>query len=194
MANSKKNHPINWRNPKLDLEETFKKGDFTTLIYYAEENALDLMSIFLRKGLSETVYELRYGSAVLNYFEENLKAKPDQMALFKLGQLSGYVACLERIRCESDQDKLAKARFEVAKEKFSDYGTEINKIVIALSEKVGMNENDLLQVVLLKVSKLQEIMQTLVNCSIVHFYSYNQQYSLTDIGLRVAIQLKKENQ
>jgi len=95
-----------WQNTELNLTEAFDNGDIENLLKFAENNQLMLMSEFI--GESDLTVTLKYGSAVMNRFEAFIKKNPMFYALFKLGELNGHLACINRINYEKNQDVLSK--------------------------------------------------------------------------------------
>lgn len=192
MANKSKSSSLKWKNPELDLEKAFKKGDFAALITYATENEDILRSGFLSENFEETKGSLRFGAFKMNYFETLLKEETDQTALFKLGELSGYIHLLNSMFFEDNQNKLAQARFEMVLSRFPNHASCLKNIVILLSEKVGTTEKEIIEKVSISSTELQEIMQALELVQLAQYYPNSHEYTLMDFGLRLAKLLKKE--
>ena len=61
-----------------------------------------LMSEFISE--SDLDITLKYGSAVMSRFEAFIKKNPMFYALFKLGELNGHLACINRLNYEKNMN------------------------------------------------------------------------------------------
>jgi len=107
---------LKWENTKLEIGETLKKGEYEELLKYVKENERVLMTEVASYGLSDTVrHSLKYGTSKMVYFEKTIEEDNETYALFKLGELYGYINCLNKLAYEEDWYTLAKARLADAK-------------------------------------------------------------------------------
>ena len=184
--NNKKNSTLEWENPKLNLQEAFAKGDFQSIIEYAEENEMQLQSILLGEDLSKSDLTLKFASCLLGYFESNLGEDLEKKALFKLGELTGYLRLMEFIKYENEQNQWAMAKFEKAKSMLPKLEKQLKKIIIALAEKVGSQEEELISKTQVSQQELQEMIEALVQVGLVNDYTMPLEgYTLTDMGIRL---------
>ena len=178
---------------KLVLKDAFKEKDFDTLITYLNQNEIQLLSDFLHGNSDEIYLSLITGSFLLNYFEEQIKADSEKNAIFKLGELNGYIHFLESILYEDNQNKLVNSKFEKVLSRFPNHTNILKKVVIALSEKVEVKEQELLDTLSISLTDLKEIIKVLEEEDFIYNYTKSLSgYALTDLGLRLIRQLKND--
>ena len=184
----KNERPI-WLNSDFNLEKEFNEESFEKLIEYSKNNELNLMSIWLNGTQRDTRRTLQLGTALLNYFEHTISEDSKSLAVFKLGSLFGHLECLNRISYETDQNNLAKAKFEVIRlmhPEYSDYFENI--LTILLKENKAVSENELFNKIQFGEQEAKIILIVLLKNGFINFYEFRG-YSLSDMGIRLAMQL-----
>lgn len=184
------------KNQILDLKKIFDDRDFNTLIEYVKENELQLLSTFLSKNSEELKHAILLRTSELDYFESYIEKNLKNSAIFKLGELNGFIHLLEHILYEDSQNKLAKSFFERAISQIPNSSSQLKDIILELSENSIYKEDKLFNKFSLSPEELHEIIKVLIECNLVNVHdSYSpsfRSYTLTDIGTRLAKQLKNE--
>jgi predicted transcriptional regulator len=191
--NNKKNSSLEWKNPKLNLQEAFSKGDFASLIAYVEENEMQLQSILLEGDLSKADLTLKFASCLLGYFESNLEGDFEKKALFKLGELTGYLRLIEFLRYEENQNQWAMAKLEQAKKRLPNLEKHLEKVIMILAENVTTQEKELIYKAHVSSQELEEMIEVLIQIGLVQDYTMSLAgYRLTDMGIRLVSQISKK--
>lgn len=189
---NKNDKPI-WLNSDFDLETEFDKESFEKLIEYANSNELHLIRIWLSENQSDIRKTLRLGTLLLAFFERKISEDSKSLTAFKLGELSGYLACLNRILYESDQDNLAKRKLETLKSMYPEYSNYFDNIIVALSNgNESMREQDLIKNIPLSLQELKKVLSIMVQNVLLNYYE-NMGYSLSDTGYRLAQSIAKKS-
>ena len=190
MAN-KNDKPI-WLNSDFDLETEFDRESFEKLTEYANSNELHLMRIWLSGNQSDIRKTLRLGTSLLGFFESKISEDSKSLTAFKLGELSGYLACLNRILYETDQDNLAKRKLETIKSMYPEYSNYFENIIVALSNENGsILEQELLKKIPLSIQELKKVLDVMVQNALINYYE-NMGYSLSDTGYRLVQSIAKK--
>lgn len=182
---------IKWQDTELDLVETFKEGKYEELLKYVKENEQVLVSSIINDGLNGTQLLLKYGSAKLNFFEEFIKDNSEIYALFKLGELQGYLDYLNTVSYEDHMNKLYKAKFAAVKMHKPKYRRCFEQIIRVLYDSSDIMDLDKLKKKLPRNVKIKFLIDILVVEGFVHFYE-GLGYSLSDGGIRIGKMLKEK--
>lgn len=193
MSTENKSQGCGWSNGNLDLREEFEKGSFEELIEYCQKNELNLMHIWQNKDITEINKILRYGTALLRYFEATIDKDPKMLSVFKLGQLSGHLDCLNQILYENQQNDAVRVRFEEIKLSRPNFKTEFEDVMkIFLQEGRSIKEEEFLNMLNLNLVDLRDVLNLLTKNQFLHFYEFLG-YSLSDLGIRLVKELSKLN-
>lgn len=179
---------LKWQNNDLKLPEAFDNGEIENLLKFAENNQLILMSEFIDE--SDLTITLKYGSAVMNQFEAFIKKNPMFYALFKLGELNGHLACINRINYEKQSDNLVKTAYENLKAyhpgAFPLMGNILKKLY---STGTTTSADELAEYFSESTISILYCLHYLHLNGFVYHCGLADNYSLTDTGHRVAKQL-----
>ena len=194
MANKNEKQGCKWSDSKLNLTEEFTNGSFEKLVEYSNENELNLMRIFQSNDTDQVNKILRYGTAILKYFEETIAKDSKILAAFKLGELSGYLGCLNHIVYENQQNHLVMLRFERVKLSRPKFKTEFEDVIKSFSKVEGksLKEKELLNMLPLNLLDLCDVLNVLSESGFLNFYE-TLGYSLSDSGDRLLKELSKTN-
>lgn len=191
MCTKKEEHNCIWLNPDLDLEEAFNNKSFEHLIKYSDDNKSNLMQIWLLRNQIDTRNVLQLGAVLLRYFEGSITDDLKSLTAFKLGELSGHLACLERILYETDQNDMAKAELEAVKLMYPQFSNYFENILVAiLNKNSNASEQDLLDAVALNSQELKQVLNIMLQNVFVHYYE-GFGYSLSEKGYLLARLLTK---
>jgi len=194
MATKNEKQGCGWLDSKLNLTDEFANGSFEKLVEYSKENELNLMHIWMNGDADDVNKILRYGTAILKYFEATIAEDSKAVAAYKLGELSGYLGCLNHIVYENQQNYLAMHRFESVKLLRPKFKTEFEDVIKAFSKVGGksLKEKELLNMVSLNLLDLSDVLILLTQSGFLHFYE-SLGYSLSDTGCRLMKELSKTN-
>lgn len=192
MANEKKQEN-GWLDSKFDLPDAFGKERFDELIEYVNTNEHNLMRIWLNQDSKEIEKTLMLGTALLSYFEKTIEEDPKVLTVFKLGELQGYLNCLNLIKYERQQDRIARGRLATAIVFNNEYSEHFKKVILTLynSNTSTMTEKKLYKVISLKLEDVNKVLNILCNNGLLNYYEMAG-YTLNDMGIRLAKQLTKE--
>jgi len=163
-------------------------------VEYSNENELNLMRIWINDDAEDVNRILKYGTAILKYFEATIAEDSKAVAAYKLGELSGYMGCLNHIVYENQQNYLAVHRFESVKLLRPKFKTELEDVIKAFSKVGGksLKEKELLDKVPLNLLDLCDVLNLLTKSGFLNFYE-SLGYSLSDMGIRLTKELAKAN-
>jgi len=194
MATKNEKQGCGWLDSKVNLTEEFANGSFEKLVEYSNENELNLMRIWINDDAEDVNRILKYGTAILKYFEATIAEDSKAVAAYKLGELSGYMGCLNHIVYENQQNYLAVHRFESVKLLRPKFKTELEDVIKAFSKVGGksLKEKELLDKVPLNLLDLCDVLNLLTKSGFLNFYE-SLGYSLSDMGIRLTKELAKAN-
>ena len=194
MATKNEKQGCGWLDSKLNLTDEFANGSFEKLVEYSKENELNLMRIWMNGDADDVNKILQYGTAILKYFEATIAEDSKAVAAYKLGEVSGYLGCLNHIVYENQQNYLAMHRFESVKLLRPKFKTEFEDVIKAFSKVGGksLKEKELLNMVSLNLLDLTDVLILLTRSGFLHFYE-SLGYSLSDTGCRLMKELSKTN-
>ena len=195
-----------WLQSDLNLQEEFSQGNFSKLLEYAKQNELHLMSLVFNENGEPLAKSLRLSTSLLRYFEETLKQDEKAFTAFKLGALFGHIECLNRIGYEDSSNELALKAFDVAKTHMPFISeTKLKGLLFALFSEGSMRKSKLEEhskskhkfydhVLAMELLELDYALTTFEGFGIIHCYSNFEDhlYSITDTGIRIVQQFKRE--
>lgn len=192
MANEKKQEN-GWLDSKFDLPDAFGKERFDELIEYVNTNEHNLMRIWLSQDSKEIEKTLMLGTALLSYFEKTIEENQEVQAAFKLGELNGYLNCLNLIKYERQQDRIARGRLATAIVFNNEYSEHFKKVILTIynSRTTPMTDKELTKKISLNFEDAKKVLNILCNNGLLNYYEMAG-YTLNDMGIRLAKQLTKE--
>ncbi len=185
-----------WSNVNLNLTKEFNEGNFEKLFEYADANKLNLMNVWLRGDGISIRNVLRLGTSLLNHFRLSIASgDSENLAAFKLGELSGYLACLNCIQHENHQNDFAKDKLDSAKSWLPENPTYFEEVIKLLYSNGILSAQELLDKGFsFNLSELEIVLQALVENQLVFCSKLNDNYySIADMGIRLAHQLTDFN-
>lgn len=179
-----------WLNKEIDLFKSLEEKEYDLLVEYAYKNQQHILSRWLDNDMSSFQKIVRFGSSILRYFEQHLKAHSKILAIFRLGALQGTLESFERISYEERQDEWADKMFKNAVISIK----HLDDIILTLEVYGVMTHSELCRNLNLKESTLSEIMKKvdytkLIKTSRLGKYKL---YMLSDDGRRLGKQLRKQ--
>ena len=182
---------LKWQNTALEPVESFEKGEYEELLKYVEENELTLRSLFVNGNIPEFELTSKYGQSKMGYFEGFVKENPKFHALFKLGELYGYLHALGDVKYESDWNAIAMNRFSEFKTAFPGYASLSEKIITVLRNAGSITVEELTKCLNAEKKLTEETLHHLFIEGFVYCYDTRvARYTLSDLGIRLAKQLK----
>lgn len=184
-----------WLDTKVEPLDEFQNTEYQKLLEYAKQNEMNLLSLLVNNFTDELKRGCMFGTSKLKYFEGGISEDERLLTAFKLGELYGTIGCIGRIHYEEQENQLAMAKFQYVVKLLPLLKKQMEEIVIYLHNSGGINEKQLLNVVEVKLLDLMEILHRLKVAGIIdeRGTSKNTLYSLSDAGIRVAKQMKKDN-
>ncbi len=101
-----------WLEKDMDLLEMLKDGEYDVLLQYARDNQQYLMTKWDAEDEQSFQKTLRFGMAVLRYFEHHLQENLNETVLFRLGALKGALEIFECLEFEKKQDQWISDTFK----------------------------------------------------------------------------------
>lgn len=182
---------MKWKNAELEVVETFKKGEFDKLLEYVKENEQAVLSGIATEDLIQTRIETAYGAGVMMYFEKFVENDSEKNALLKMGELKGYLECLDAMSRESQKETLAEIKFDMIRMGHKEYSAYFEDVVKALYKaKTAMNNSDFEEIILLE-SEIRNVFDILLENGFICF-DEGQGYSLTESGMKIGKMLKRK--
>lgn len=186
---------LKWQNTKLEPKESFEKGEYEELLKYVKENEAMLRSLFVNENFSDYDFTAKYGYSKMSYFEKFVEEKaPMFYALFKLGELQGYLDALGSIRYEEKLNSLALTKFVEFKTDNPSSSSLAESILKKLLNAEIVTVKSLETVLNIPKNSIQTALNNLLTEGFICCYyegSSRERYSLTEDGIRVAKQLIK---
>lgn len=179
---------LKWQNTQLEPVESFEKGEYEELLKYVEENESMLRTLFVNGNIPEFELTSKYGQSKIGYFEGFAKENSMFHTLFKLGELYGYLHALGDVNYENSWNTIAMDRFSEFKTAHSDYAALSETILKELRKNGSMSLDELNIRLNTKKPLIQDSLHYLVIEDFIIYYA-NKDYSLSEIGIRVAKQL-----
>jgi len=182
---------LKWQNTKLEPVESFEKGEYEELLKYVEENELMLRSLFVNGNIPEFEFTSKYGCSKMTFFENFTKEKnPMFHALFKLGELNGYLNALGAVNYENSWNSIAMDKFSEFKAAFPSYASLSEKIITELRNAGTLTAEELAHRLNAEKSLTEDILQALfIEVFVCRYDLAVPRYTLSDLGIRLAKQL-----
>lgn len=184
-----------WQQAELKLTKEFSEGNFEKLLEYVEQNELNLRELLSSQDSVTIIKSLEFATGLLRYFGASLEADPKTFSAFKLGELFGYVECLNHLENEHLSNSLALQAFYVAKSHmlFSEE-SQLVKLLFIISDNECVTKT-FLESANPSMSKpeIDYSLEVFERFAIINHY-YNPQepiYSLTDAGRRIVKHFKR---
>lgn len=175
-----------WISPECDFEEMRNNGKYTEMIDVAKNNA-DLIISLCRQHENESLQKsIRYGIAMLSYFERSLPQDAEIQAIFWVGKLTGYLEAIEKLQFTSDQEHMAYERAKLT-------GTRhLNDIILALETHGPMSQTELCGLLEMNASTLSEALKRIRKTQLIQASPYGKYkiYSLTESGKAYGLSLR----
>ena len=183
---------LKWQNTQLEPVESFEKGEYEELLKYVEENELTLRSLFVNGNISDFEFASKYGCSKMTFFENFTEEKnPMFHALFKLGELNGYLHALGAVNYENGWNTIAMNRFSQFKTAFPSYDQLSKEIITELRNTDLLTAAELTKRLNSEKTLTEDILQALFLEGFVCRYDLAvPKYTLSDLGTRLAKQLK----
>ena len=177
---------LKWQNTKLEPVESFEKGEYEELLKYVEENELMLRSLFVNRNIPEFELTSKYGQSKMGYFEGFAKENPMFHALFKLGELYGYLHALGDINYENSWNAIAMNKFSEFKTDFLAYAALSEAILKELYKNGSMTLEKLTIHLNTKKQLVKDSLFYLCITGFVCCYDSSiKTYSLSELGIRL---------
>lgn len=184
-----------WLDTKIEPLDKFQSSEYENLLEYAKQNEMNLLSLMFNDKIEELKRGCMFGTSKLKYFESGISEDERLLAAFKLGELYGTIGCIGRIHYEEQNNELAMAKFQYVIQLLPLLKKQMEEILLYLYNNGSANEKQLLNVVDVKLLDLMEILHRLQTAGIIDQRGTSKitLYSLSDAGIRVAKQMKKNN-
>lgn len=182
---------LKWQNTKLEPVESFVKGEYEELLKYVEENELMLRSLFVNGNIPDFEFTSKYGCSKMTFFE-NFTTEKSQMfhALFKLGELNGYLHALGAVNYENNWNTIAMNRFSEFEASFPNYVDLSKEIIPMLRNTNPLTAEELSKHLNAENNLIEDILLSLYIEGFVCRYDLSiPRYTLSDLGIRLAKQL-----
>ena len=183
-----------WIQGDLDLREEFEQGNYSKLLEYVEQNELHLIQLLSSRDFETLRKSLRFSTGTLRFLEYSLKQDPKSSAAFKLGELFGYIECLNHLSYEDDSNILALKAFYVARTHMLFLEeNQVKELLSVISSESNMTKSLLYS----KNPSLKEVeidyaLKVFDRFAIINCYDQfpDPLYGLTDLGRRIVKQFK----
>lgn len=158
-----------------------------------DETLNQIFSMYLASRWKDLGEILRYEASFLEFMAASLKEQDDsKYALFRLGSLLGTVESFSRLRYEQSQDEWAFTQFQAELRTIK----HLPDIILALEVHGPMTHRELSESLHMNPPTLTEAMKKVLETDVIDVRTSGKHkiYSLTDTGLRLGRELRRQKQ